>query len=276
MQQTSELYKQIIAETNHSFEVSLTIGESGRLVTETSDLILFGGDAILVDTGAADTGYREAQLFSVKTTQGCFSGSVPEVGCAISGEIDVRMIAPLGDLPRRARIALYIRATDGVNYSEWLPQGVYYIDTKETEHNDNGLDIMTIHGYDAMMLSERNYTDPNGVVDYSEGALDTDLVEYIASQMKPDESSEYGISIDERTWDIMTHGYRYTLPIGYTLRECLSLIAASYGGNFIITAEGQLRLIALNELPKETRVLIDELGFQLVFGTDDNATHILV
>ena len=41
MQETSELYKKII-QGEHSFETSVTIGDSGRLVTESGDVITFG------------------------------------------------------------------------------------------------------------------------------------------------------------------------------------------------------------------------------------------
>ena len=49
MQETSVLYNSIIS-GDHRFEVSLAIGESGRLITKLGEVILFGGTAILVDT----------------------------------------------------------------------------------------------------------------------------------------------------------------------------------------------------------------------------------
>ena len=121
MQNTSALYDSIVSSENHWFEVSLAIGESGRLVTENNEVIKFGSTAILVHTGGALSGFREDVLISLETV----------IGSAVSGQISVKMIMPTATIPKRARLAPYIRATDGVRYSEWLPKGIYYIDTRE-------------------------------------------------------------------------------------------------------------------------------------------------
>jgi hypothetical protein len=65
----------------------------------------------------------------------------------------------------------------------------------------------------------------------------------------------------------MGKSYTYPLPVGYSSREVLGIIAASYGGNFIISDEGQLLLIRLCDLPRETNYLIDQTGDILLFGT---------
>ena len=126
MQETSQLYKDILANPRHWYEVSVTIGESGRLITEKKELILFGGTAILVATSAADGGYREAQLVGCKTYQQVFSDT-PTIGNAIASEIDVQLIRPMGEIPRRAMVKPYVRITDGINVSEWIQKGVYFI-----------------------------------------------------------------------------------------------------------------------------------------------------
>ena len=66
----------------------------------------------------------------------------------------------------------------------------------------------------------------------------------------------------------MNKGYMFPLPLGYSSREVLGLIAASYGGNFIISDENQLLLIKLGDLPRETNYLIDEDGDVIIFGDD--------
>ena len=75
MQQTSDTYKRIIS-GEHQFETSVTIGDSGRLVDKYGDLILFGGDSILVDTGGAESGFREDKLFSVDSNSEFFKISI--------------------------------------------------------------------------------------------------------------------------------------------------------------------------------------------------------
>lgn len=254
MQDTSVLYNSIIS-GDHRFEVSLAIGESGRLITKLGDVILFGGTAILVDTGGAENGFRMERLISVRVTSNIFSSSMPDVGSCVSSEIDVEMLRPPAEIPKRARLALYVRAVNDTQQSEWLPQGIFYIDTREYSQ-DSDLSVMKIHGYDSMVFADADY--PSSSIAYP--ATDRQILGEIANAM--------GVTIDPRTYDIMVHDYEFPLPVGYSMREVLGILASAYGGNFIITESGALRLIAINEIPKPTNYLIDENGFVILFGGD--------
>ena len=256
MQETSVLYRDIISTPDHWYEYSVVIGEAGRLITEKAEVIHFGGTAILVASSSADGGYRESQLCGVKTYQQVFSNT-PTIGQAISAEIDVSLLDPVGEIPRRAMIKPYVRATDGIRYSEWLQKGVYFIDTREQTANTDGVVVLSIHGYDAMLMTEMDYPS-DSQHDYP--LLDITMVEHIANAI--------GVSVDARTRAIMTERYRFPLPIGYSSREVLGMIAASYGGNFVMSDVGELRLVMLNELPPETGLLIDYAGDYIVFGED--------
>lgn len=257
MQNVSELYNDIISQDNHWFEVALAIGESGRLIDEFNNVLYFGNTAILVDSGGAATAFREDILMSLSTKHAVFNENYPTVGSAVSGEIDISMLKPTSDIPRMARLAPFVRVTDGMRTSEWLQKGVYYVDTREMSNNSNGLDIVTIHGYDAMLKFEMNYPS-DSVNDYP--MLDTDMVQFLADSIQ--------IPVDPRTFERMDEGYSFPLPVGYSSREVLGIIAASYGGNFVISDEGQLLLIRLSDLPRETNYLIDQTGDILLFGTD--------
>ena len=254
MQSTSLLYNSIIS-GDHRFEVSLAIGDSGKLITKQGETILFGGTAILVDTGGAESGYRMERLISGRVVSNLYSNSMPEVGCCVSSEIDIEMLRPPAELPKRARLALYVRVVNDTQESEWIPQGVFYIDTREhTQESD--LSILHIHGYDAMLFADVDY--PSTDIEYP--ATDTDILGIIANAM--------GLQVDPRTYDIMTRAYEFPLPVGYSMREVLGILASAYAGNFIITESGMLRLIAINEIPRQTNYLIDEHGFAIVFGED--------
>ena len=257
MQEVSALYTQLISSTNHWFEVALAIGESGRLIDEQRNVLLFGNTAILVDTGGVETAFRETTLMSLSTKHSVFNENYPTVGSAVSGEINISMIAPVGGIPKRARLVPYVRVTNGTEYSEWIQKGVYYVDTRETSHNSNGLNILTIHGYDTMLMFEQDYPSDDAN-DYP--MLDTDMVQLIANSAE--------VSIDPRTFERMTEGYEFPLPVGYSSREVLGIIAASYGGNFVISDMGQLLLIRLSDLPRETNYLVTDFGDILVFGSD--------
>ena len=62
MQETSSLYKQLLADPGHWKEYALVVGESGVLVNEHSETITFGGTSILVASSGADSGFREIGL----------------------------------------------------------------------------------------------------------------------------------------------------------------------------------------------------------------------
>lgn len=260
MQETSDTYKRILL-GDHWFENSVVVGENGRLVDDDGGLILFGGDSILVDTGGPESGFREDKLFSVKSNNDFFADGCPGVGSAITGYIDVEMIAPY-NVPKKARTALYCRATNGIETSEWLPQGVYFIDTREQTHTGNGYDVLKLKAYDAMLLAEVTYPSDT---QHDYPLLDKEIVQFIADNMKVDQDGR-GIQVDPRTWDIMTAGYKFPLPVGYSMREVLCMIAAAYAGNFIISPTGELRLVSMFDLPPETRHLITDDGYKITFG----------
>lgn len=284
MQETSALYKKII-QGEHFFETSVTIGDSGRLVTESGDVITFGEAphevvSILVDTGSPDSGFREDKLFEVSTKAPFFKDSSPCVGAVVSGTANIKMIAPF-NIPKKARICIYSRAVNETDKSEWVQQGVYYIDTRKQEHDERGFDVLTIEAFDAMMLSEVTY--PSDKSEEKDGEsrypmLDKTMVKFIADNMKIDPNSKNGISVDPRTWKLMTAGYKFNLPAGYSMREALGMIAAAYAGNFIISPTGELRLVSMFDLPPETRVLCTEDGYKIVFWktADGENVYILV
>lgn len=275
MQATSDLYRQILSSDNHWFETKVRIN---------------GVD------------YGEDVLFSVSTETAMFAGN-PEVGKAIAGEIDVSLLSPEETIPPMAMIEPFVRigaympsipdvriendilmlesvasmsgdiikfddsatkVNDIVNfqngyypvYSEWLPKGVFYIDTRETSRNGNGLDILSIHGYDAMLFAEQLY--PSTTHEWP--MVDTAVVQEMAAAM--------GVTVDPRTYGLMTSGYMIPLPGSYTIREVLGYIASMYVGSFIMTETGLLRLVSILELPEETNYLIDNAGDAIVFGGD--------
>lgn len=255
MQNVSATYRRIFADPLHWFETSVVIGESGRLLDQLGNVLLFGGDAILVDIGGPDGGFTDSQLIEVETSHSLFEGT-PSVGNCYSGEIDVTMLAPIAEIPRMARIQLFTRVANAAEHSEWLPKGVYFIDTRDTTQNNDDLDILSFHGYDAMMRAEADYPSDTG----SYPKTDIQVVRIIAQAMQ--------VGVDSRTVAIMTRGYRIELPSDYSMREVLSYIGAMYGGNWIINDVGDLRLIPLTSIPSETSYLTDSVGQVITFGKD--------
>lgn len=228
MQETSVLYRTILADPDHWFETQLVIDGVGA--------------------------FDETQLFSVNTSLEMFQDS-PTIGKAVAGEINVKMMFPDTTIPDMACLRPQVRVCNATDQSEWLPQGVYYIDTRERTKNDDGLDVLTIHGYDAMLMAEQMY---NGRI--TGDSTDIEMVTEIAYQI--------GVELDSRTTDLMTAAFTIPFPVGYTYREILGYIASMYVGCFIMTDEGKLRLVSVLELPEETNYLIDQIGDAITFGGD--------
>ena len=228
MQSTSALYQAIIA-GDHWFETRLIIDGVGT--------------------------YGETDLFAMSTTHEMFHNS-PTIGSAVAGEITVKMVYPQDvTIPAMAKLLPQVRACNATQQSEWISQGVYYIDTRERTVTDYGESVLELHGYDAMLKAEQMY---NGRI--TGDSTDIQMVNEIAYQM--------GVSVDSRTTALMTAAYTIPLPTGYSYREVLGYIASMYVGCFIITDDGKLRLVSITELPPETNYLIDEQGDAITFGGD--------
>ena len=259
MQETSVLYRQILSDANHWFETSVVVGDSGLLITESGDKILFGGTAIIVSRTGPGSGYQENKLFSVHTSIQMFHED-PTPGQAVAQEIELKMLTPSGDIPPMGVIVPYVRVCNETDQSEWIQQGVFYIDTREISKNHSTFSTITLHGYDAMLKTEQDFTD-SGRLDWSTGFVtDEDMVQEIADLI--------GVDVDTRTWSVMGEEYQIPLPTGYSLREILGYIASMYAGCFIMTDIGQLRLVSILEIPPETNLLIDQIGDYIVFGED--------
>ena len=255
MQQTSQLYQQLLA-TNYTIETRLAIGETGVLITKQGDSITFGGVSILTGATGADGGYDESILISMETDSSVFSEESPNVGDCVSSQIDVEMIKPNAELPKRARMVPYVRLTDGIRHSEWIQKGVFYIDTRTKKEDGSSIEKIVIHGYDDMLKAEQDY--PSSKLSWP--AKDIDVVREIANFID--------VNIDTRTIPIINRGYTIQYPTGYSCREVLGYIAAMYAGCFVMSDMGELRLIVINGIPKETRCIVDSSGFAITFGGD--------
>lgn len=255
MQETSSLYKELLADPQHRVQTSLTIGESGSLIAEDGDILLFGDTSILIGSNGADSGYTDEQLINVETDCAVFADNVPAVGCCVASTIKAELLKPAGEIPRMARLGLFIRLTDGDRYSEWIPKGVFFTDTREITKN-NELEKITLTGYDAMLKAEGIY--PQSTIEWP--ANDVDVVREIAAAMD--------VTIDPRTFDVMNEGYIVQYPADYSMRETLGFIAGAYAGCFIMSDLGALRLITINGIPPESNNLITNAGDVILFGGD--------
>lgn len=227
MYETSDLYKELLANPLHWKETKLDI---------------------------AGMEYAESNIVSASIPPVSIYEKFGIGNCVARGlEIEV---LPVSTIPRQAEIKAYTRLVHGEQVSEWIPQGVFYISTRKKNKLTGAL---VITAYDAMLKAE----DPWLTSDY-------DLEDWPMTQQNAVDDIAYrmGVSVDSRT--VLSDAFPVDYPVDengdLTMREVLSGIAVSNGGNWIITMEGKLLLLGATELPEETSFLVSEQGSAITFG----------
>lgn len=211
--------------------------------------------------------YQQSQIMSLSIEYRAFSEEQPTVGSCLSAELTLKMLKPSATIPRMALIRPQVRVCNGTgvaHQSEWIPQGYYYIDTREESKNDDNLPVISFHAYDSMLKSEQMFPSTQG----GWPRTDINTVKLIAYYMGLQSSANSTAGIDQRTLDLMTSGYSISAPISYTMRETLGNIAAMYAGNWVVSMENKLLLIPINGIPEETSLLVDESGNIIIWGDD--------
>lgn len=207
MHTTSSLYKQLLLRPNHLKEVKLII---------------------------ANTEYSKEDIVSISVSNNLYREF--GVGNAPAGQIDVQFY-PKGSIPRQSQIQVFVRLVEGSQYSEWIPKGVFFFSTRET---DRSTGVMTVHGYDSMLKAEDVWL--NSSYDTEDWPMPVvTAVNDIAGRM--------GIQVDSRTQ--LNTAFPVQYPVNsygdMTMREVLKRIAAINAGNWIISDEGKLLLVKLNQ-----------------------------
>lgn len=198
--------------------------------------------------------YDEDLESPVEVTQALY-GDDFGIGNCVGSQIKLRIYQPNFQIPKMAAIKFSIRLTDGVDTSEWVPQGEFLIDTRKTDKTYQGYNVMEITGYDRMLMTEG---DCPRTIQFP--AKDIDIVDMIANSV--------GIDLDADTIALITSGYLIGNVEYYSGREILGYIAGMYGGNFVITKENRLRFVPIQSAPEETFYLVDENGRRITIGGD--------
>lgn len=205
--------------------------------------------------------YFDDSIIAIDTSHSLFADNKPAAGCVVVGVATISIMTPSVSVPKRASVKPYIRLTDTEKTlaSEWIQKGEYFTDKRYTD--DNG--VLDITAYDALLKTEKvMYTSTGEQGNYPK--TDIQMVDNIAYAI--------GVNVDLRTSAMMTQGYEVQYPgfgdAGYSMREILSFIGGMYGGNWCISDIGELRLIALGDLPAETYYIVTEFGEPITFGGD--------
>ena len=186
--------------------------------------------------------YGEDKLVSVEASVSLMQTLA--IGNAVAAQIDLAIWNP-GQIARMAEIDLYVRLNDGATQSEWLPKGVYYIDTREY---DEETDVLTIHGFDSMLKADQPYFQGGTVGVWPRAA----------NVVVADICTRLGVTLSADT--TVSTANMVEFPNEYTMREVLSHVAAAQGGNWCFADDGKLRLLPLNASASTLISLVPEAG----------------
>lgn len=250
--------------------------------------------------------YGMDDIVSMRTSAALWDGAA-SVGNTIAGTIDVSIIAPSSAVATMARLRPYVRATNGTESSEWIPKGVYWVDTRQYDKESG---VLYLSGMDAMLKGEQDYMTSGAQGTWP--AVDINILCDIADRLELGEDVFTAVSsptgnpknqgwyyksgnnyyltsntsvvsgttyykrsntgIDNRTLPLINKAYKVQYPgygeEAYTVREVLGYIGAFYAGNWVINDDGQLRLLVLGDIPAETYYLVTEDSDRITLGGD--------
>lgn len=239
MQTTSATYKSII---------------TGRYTTE--------AQVFITDTDGNEHAVGHSMLSApVEISDGCFNKF--GIGNAVAAEINVQLLVPLDWVPARmARMRVQFRVKNSTQTSEWLNKGIFFVDTRERTKNLYGEDVMIIHGYDRMLMSEQMYSEVSWT-----SKKDYEVLQEICSLL--------GWTLNSETLSYLQGlpTINISTPFNFTYREVLQSIAAMRCGNFVMDEDGKLKIIPITSAPPETYYLITPVGDPITIGGDRIVLH---
>lgn len=222
-----------------------------QTMTELYRDLLAAGAAKEIRLLVAGEVYGEDRICSMTTTASLFADDTLCVGSAVARQIDVVLI-DYGDIPRMAEMIPQYRLTDGVNATDWISKGVFYIDTRQA---DKVMGTLTIHGFDAMLKGS--------VIWVPDQTLVFPMTFRKAAEVLAD---LMGVALDNPE-DINDTYQILDYPANdYTIRNVLQFIAAAHAANFVMTDTGLLRMVPINKIPPPGGVLVTENGDAITFG----------
>ena len=215
-------------------------------------LVLSGGmKEVKLDIAGVE--YTKPNLISHRITGGVFDS--PGIGNCSSREGDFE-VRPIGEIPKQAKIKVYVRVYKDNEYSEWIQKGEFFISTRNLDRTSG---ILSIVSYDAMLKAEEVWLD---------SSYDSNNWPATQEWVVNDIAKRIGVEVDERT------SLNEMFPVQYpvdengdlTMREVLSYVAVSNAGNWIISDTGKLLLLKYGGIPSETWYLVDEKGEAITIG----------
>ena len=168
------------------------------------------------------------------------------IGNAFGATLKLELYAP--DIPKGATVRRECRLVNGIQTSEWIPKGTFYIVSRSEEDG-----LWNIKAADAMRKAEKVWE-----------PLSDDPFPMPMSEAVAYACSVMGVELDNRS--IIPNRTVDRPANDMTFRQLLEYVAAAGLGNFIITDENKLRLVPLLSAPAPTSYLVGNYGNPITFG----------
>ena len=197
--------------------------------------------------------FGQDRILSLEVSGGLFAQDSPCVGSAVARELEMS-VRRQGDVGKAAEVWPVVSLRVGDRRSEPILRGAFFIDTRET---DSATGVLTVHAFDAMILTEREWVPDQAMV------FPMPMDEAVTALSKL-----LNLEVDPRT--VLRHDYTIDYPAtGTTMRQVLQWIGGAHGGNWTITEEGRLRLVPLrNENADVVELGREAAGIQIGAALD--------
>ena len=228
MHQTSSTYKKILAGP-HRVETVLQVGSNAD---------------VAVCWSIPGTVYGEDMITKISQKGDILDREAPGIGYFVARKLEVTMLDPSKQVSTMGRLVPFSRLVSDSGVSEWIPKGVFYVDTRKKAMVDAQAATVDIVAYDAGLKASIDY-DTSAL---SWPATDVQVVADIAGKIE----TAYDVSN-------LTGGFSIATPEEKTCCEVLRGIAALYGGNFAVDDCGVLRLLPLQTVGMPEAVKAEKL-----------------
>ena len=214
MHQTSSTYQKILAGP-HRVETVLQVGSNAD---------------VAVCWSIPGTVYGEDMITKISQKGDILDREAPGIGYFVARKLEVTMLDPSKQVSTMGRLVPFSRLVSDSGVSEWIPKGIFFVDTRKKAMVDAQAATVDIVAYDAGLKASIDY-DTSAL---SWPATDVQVVADIAGKIE----TAYDVSN-------LTGGFPIATPEEKTCCEVLRGIAALYGGNFAVDDCGVLRLLPL-------------------------------
>lgn len=201
-------------------------------------------DGVYVESKAIVDGVEYTDIEPPVITRALMQNGL-EVGNVVSAVCQFELDTS-ASIPKSAEVQIKTRlvgyANDTPIYSEWLPQGTFYV-SKRT--NDPRISVQRFECYDALLKTNAVWVPASSVWPQNTSSVVAEILGNI------------GLQLDSRTTIV---AYSISEPsAGTTMRDVLGIIAQQNGGNWIVTPENKLRLVPVVDLSESESadVIID-------------------